>query len=58
MNRQYLFYPPGRSREGAWIEIRLEELGLKQKAGRSREGAWIEMMSAAKRWQNGRRSLP
>ena len=22
--------------------------------GRSREGAWIEIMSAAKRWQNGR----
>ena len=34
-----------RSREGAWIEIRLEELGLKPKASRSREGAWIEIVA-------------
>ena len=33
----------GRSREGAWIEIRLPNAAGPTAAGRSREGAWIEM---------------
>ena len=35
--------PDGRSREGAWIEIGLQDANDLATAGRSREGAWIEM---------------
>ena len=39
-----LMNPPfGRSREGAWIEIRAFRSFNKIKECRSREGAWIEM---------------
>ena len=34
----------GRSREGAWIEISVNEEKEKLRNGRSREGAWIEML--------------
>ena len=34
---------PGRSREGAWIEIFLRSQILPVGDGRSREGAWIEI---------------
>ena len=33
-----------RSREGAWIEITVENVMLYLTEGRSREGAWIEMI--------------
>ena len=33
-----------RSREGAWIEIRMNILTRQGQQGRSREGAWIEML--------------
>ena len=35
--------PQGRSREGAWIEIRKLQNLTDQQRCRSREGAWIEM---------------
>ena len=34
---------PGRSREGAWIEIELHLDDIRPYLGRSREGAWIEI---------------
>ena len=35
---------PGRSREGAWIEIELHLDDIRPYLGRSREGAWIEII--------------
>ena len=36
----------GRSRKGAWIEIRFSRNAEVRLAGRSRKGAWIEMCYA------------
>ena len=36
---------PGRSREGAWIEIRYDGTFLRSDLSRSREGAWIEILN-------------
>ena len=36
-----------RSREGAWIEIRIYLEEIKDNQSRSREGAWIEISKAA-----------
>ena len=36
---------PGRSREGAWIEIELHLDDIRPYLGRSREGAWIEILA-------------
>ena len=40
-------YNHGRSREGAWIEIRERAEEVVQESSRSREGAWIEISSNA-----------
>ena len=39
----YQLLTPGRSREGAWIEIIGGAFGKLLDKGRSREGAWIEI---------------
>ena len=38
---------PGRSREGAWIEIVPGWISQAKRSCRSREGAWIEMIASS-----------
>ena len=46
----------GRSREGAWIEIKRLFTATADKIGRSREGAWIEIPVTGDQriWSSGR----
>ena len=48
----------GRSREGAWIEIKNFEAEAAGKTSRSREGAWIEIAKAAQKQADTAQSLP
>ena len=48
----------GRSREGAWIEIKEAYVDAGKALGRSREGAWIEIAGDSLCGNNIPRSLP
>ena len=47
-----------RSREGAWIEIKIRFLCCGEYGGRSREGAWIEIFIKSPTFLNQGQSLP
>ena len=48
----------GRSREGAWIEIKRANTYDGDDGGRSREGAWIEILKKKSLVQTADKSLP